>query len=347
MSKLRALRAAQRAKLSASSWDADLAWVSQLLPWVALFFLCWFLYYIANPTNDIVPEGRMPTLDEWLQKKAPNLAGSWGGRAPPPRQDILEARNKVVAEGSALKLETVTSLPELWEQYTFSTRQIVEEVPSMMFERNFIISSVLQVFSFPTTLSGWSNYEACAIQEMEAGPTGTVLDSLSDDRPELSVDSPEEVVLECGKMIDTYGLSLLVRAPGSGEMVAASVLRVKRLPEGCHVSDDLEEPSVTCTVDMDVVMEAGSMEAVGYIESIAVSRAWRGAGLASRLLSFMEDKARAWGLRLIALHVHRDNWSALRFYQKKGFEVTSDWLGWGDRFFLLLKPLFELENSVS
>eukprot|EP00439_Symbiodinium_sp_Y106_P063381 s4263_g9.t2 len=98
VSKLRALRAAQRAKLSASSWDADLAWISQLLPWVALFFLCWFLYYIANPTNDIVPEGRMPTLDEWLQKKAPNLAGSWGGRAPPPREDILQARNKVVAE---------------------------------------------------------------------------------------------------------------------------------------------------------------------------------------------------------------------------------------------------------
>ena len=100
-----------------------------------------------------------------------------------------------------------------------------------------------------------------------------MLDSLSDDRPELSVDSPEEagphiesatrtaheirqanpsaavshptaglsglgnsdfprvsalflvpccrgeleVVLECGKMIDTYGLSLLVRAPGRTE----------------------------------------------------------------------------------------------------------------------------------
>lgn len=108
--------------------------------------------------------------------------------------------------------------------------------------------------------------------------------------------------------------------------------------EGCHLSDDLE-PSVLCTVDLDVVMEAGALEAVAYIESIAVARAWRGSGLASRLLNFMENKARAWGLRLLALHVHRDNWSALRFYEKKGFEVTSDWLGWGEKFFLLLKPL--------
>ncbi|CAJ1358520.1 unnamed protein product [Effrenium voratum] len=207
----------------------------------------------------------------------------------------------------------------------------------MVVERNFLVSTLLQLTSFPTTLSDWSTYEACALEELDAGPSGTVLGSLSQDRTTLP-DQPRQVVLECGKMIESYGLSLLIRTPGGSDIIGASVLRVKRLPEGCHISDDMEE--VQCTVDADVVLDAGALEAVGYIESIAVARPWRGAGLASKLLSFMEDKAQAWGLRLIALHVHRDNWSALRFYQKKGFEVTSDWLGWGEQFFLLLKPLF-------
>jgi len=337
--KLKALRAAQRLKVQ-SSWDNDLAQfsalVGQIIPWLLVFFVGWILYTIANPTNDVVPAGRMPKLSDWL-KKAPQLAGSWGGRAPPAAEDVADARRSSKAD---LKLQTVSSLGELWEQYTFSTREIVQEVPSMAVERNFVVQVLLQLTSFPTTLSDWNTYESCAVQELEAGPTGTVLESLSGDRAELPEGEAREVVLECGKMIDSYGLSLIIREPGeSKELISASVLRVKRLPEGCHISDDMEEPSVQCTVDLDVVMQAGALEAVAYIESIAVARPWRGAGLASRLLNFMEDKARAWGLRLIALHVHRDNWSALRFYEKKGFEVTSDWLGWGDKFFLLLKPL--------
>lgn len=333
---LKALRAAQRLKVQTSSWDDDLAWLGQIFPWLLVFVVGWALYTIANPTNDVVPAGRMPSLSDWL-KKAPQLAGSWGGRAPPAAEDVADARRRSQAD---LKLETVSSLGELWEQYTFSTREIVQEVPSMAVERNFIVQVLLQLTSFPTTFSDWNNYEACAVQELEAGPQGTVLKSLSEDRAELPEGEAREVVLECGKMIDSYGLSLIIREPGEGkELISASVLRVKRLPEGCHISDDMEEPSVQCTVDLEVVLEAGALEAVAYIESIAVARPWRGAGLASRLLNFMEDKARAWGLRLIALHVHRDNWSALRFYEKKGFEVTSDWLGWGDKFFLLLKPL--------
>eukprot|EP00913_Durusdinium_trenchii_P029929 g28046.t1 len=267
-----------------------------------------------------------------------------------------------------VKLKALKKEWRLWEQYTFSTREIVQEVPSMAVERNFLVSLLLQLTSFPTTLSDWNNYESCAVQELEAGATGTVLDSLAADRAEIPPGEPREVVLECGKMIDAYGLSLIIREPGESRgLVGASVLRVKRLPEGCHISDDMEEPSVQCNVDLDVVMEAGALEAVGYIESIAVARAWRGCGLAYDVdvgddfvytavdwqldyrvnnIRKMMEEARAWGLRLIALHVHRDNWSALRFYEKKGFEVTSDWLGWGKKFFLLLKP-FLLQEQVT
>ena len=42
----------------------------------------------------------------------------------------------------------------------------------MVVERNFLASLVLQLTSFPTTLSDWGKYEACAVQELEVGATG-------------------------------------------------------------------------------------------------------------------------------------------------------------------------------
>jgi len=236
----------------------------------------------------------------------------------------------------------VESVGALWEAYAFATREIVEEVPSMLFEKNYIVSLVLRLSAFPSVYSNWEKYESCAVDEVSLGPSGTVLGPLDlegaavpirDWRPE------KELVLECGKMVDDYGLSLIAR-DGVAGIVGMATLRVKRLPEGCHVDwDGEEDPSVVCTVEIDAVYEAAGLEAVAYLESIAVARGWRGSGLAASLLAFVEEKARTWGLKLLALHVHRDNWSALRFYSRRGFEVTSDWLGWGSAFFLLLKPL--------
>ena len=40
-----------------------------------------------------------------------------------------------------------------------------------------------------------------------------------------------EVVLECGKMIESYGLSIIIRDPADANLISAAVLRVKRLPE--------------------------------------------------------------------------------------------------------------------
>eukprot|EP00435_Cladocopium_sp_Y103_P059040 s687_g21.t1 len=83
-----ALRAAQRLKVQSSSWDDDLAWVGQIFPWLVVFFVGWALYTIANPTNDVVPAGRMPRLSDWL-KKAPQLAGSWGNSVAEKFQPLL------------------------------------------------------------------------------------------------------------------------------------------------------------------------------------------------------------------------------------------------------------------
>eukprot|EP00931_Biecheleriopsis_adriatica_P102826 TRINITY_DN77742_c0_g1_i1.p1 TRINITY_DN77742_c0_g1~~TRINITY_DN77742_c0_g1_i1.p1 ORF type:complete len:431 (+),score=87.97 TRINITY_DN77742_c0_g1_i1:22-1293(+) len=347
VAKLKAMRAMQAAKASQSSWSQDFERAgevaAQVLPVAFVLWLGWVIWTTANPKYDKVPQGPMPKLGDWLDSEAPkDLMGSLGtGRAPPKREDVLAARQEL-SNQAEFKPETVTSVTELWELYSFATKQIVAEVPSMMLEQNYLVSLALQLAAFPSVYSDWSLYESCAVQELEVGAEGTVQQPLdSQQQPGMPRGPVRQVVLECGKMIDSYGLSLLVRSgsPDDRQIVAGATLRVKRLPEGCHVDDSLDEPSVVCTVEFDDIRKAGSLEAVAYIESIAVAPAWRGAGLASKLLSFQEDKARAWGLGLIALHVHRDNWSALRFYHKKGFEVTSDWLGWGDTFFLLLKVI--------
>jgi len=78
---------------------------------------------------------------------------------------------------------------------------------------------------------------------------------------------------------------------------------------------------------------------VAYLEQFAVATEWRGSGLSARILHRAEDMARRWGLGILTLHVQRDDWGPLRFYQKHGFEITSDWMGRGPQRFLLMKLL--------
>lgn len=303
---------------------------------VALLFLgtIWsILTQMVNPVTDMVPLTRTPSLATYLQRHAPpRPAGNYGGRAPPKCRP---------APGSVeqLELRSVESTGDLWEMYSFASRQIVEEVPSMLVERNYVYLLALKLAAFPTVYSNWERYESCAVEEVSLGPTATRLEPVpTASMPQWS--KQKEVVLACGAMIEAYGISVIARESGPGSPIAGSLtLRVKRLPEGCHVDDGEGSPSVVCTVPLDDALGANGLEGIGYLESIAVSPSWRGSGLALRLLRFAEEKARAWGLGLLGLHVHRDNWAALRFYQRHGYETTSDWLGWGETFFLLLRPL--------
>eukprot|EP00929_Paragymnodinium_shiwhaense_P099761 TRINITY_DN61582_c0_g1_i1.p1 TRINITY_DN61582_c0_g1~~TRINITY_DN61582_c0_g1_i1.p1 ORF type:complete len:449 (+),score=112.02 TRINITY_DN61582_c0_g1_i1:158-1504(+) len=287
------------------------------------------LWDMTHPKNDNIPNALMPTLEEWLSMYAPER--------PPPR---LSSRPKPV---QPVSLEPVTSVGELWEAYSFSTAQIVEETPSMVLEQNFMAATLLQLAAFPTVYEEWTQYEECLVDEVALGADDTSLAQVDseDGRPPVPQGSLREVVLECGKMLDTYGLNIIARGEKTGELAGACAMVVKRLPEECHIDDGPgdEDASVVCTVDWDAVAGASALEAVGYLQSIAVARGFRGQGLAKRLLSLAVGKAKTWGLRMLALHVHRDNWSALRFYQKYGFEITSDWMGWGDGFFLLVAPI--------
>lgn len=296
---------------------------------MGLFIWARSLMDAVNAPNDIVPRGDMPTLSEWLRENAPRR-----GRSSQQGQQIVAPRDGVME----VSLEPVCSAGELWEAYTFATAQIVKEVPSMLLDRDYLATLILQLAAFPKVYQEWERYESCIIDELFLGPEATALEPINESgvaRAPLPEGGSRDVVLECGKMLDSYGLSLIAR--GKAGLAGAATLIVKRLPEECHIEEDGEE--VVCTVQWDAVIDAPALEAVAYLETIAVAGEWRGSGLAGRLLDFAEKKSSAWGLRLMALHVHRDNWAALRFYEARGFEVTSDWMGWGPLFFLLLKPL--------
>lgn len=56
-----------------------------------------------------------------------------------------------------------------------------------------------------------------------------------------------------------------------------------------------------------------------YIESLAVLSAYRGLGIGSKLLEFVEKQAREKFIHSIVAHVHVDNVHAQEWYAKKGF----------------------------
>jgi len=325
----------------------------------------------TNPPNDTPPRGDMPRLAAWLAVQAP----------PQPKR---ATSSKACTE--KLKLEPATSMWDLWQLFSFTSTRIIEEVPSMMFEKNFWLSFALQVSAFPRTYWDWEKYEACSVEEILLGPEKTVVGPIPDavvswsanvpravanewstqrerrdERERIENERERQVVEECGRMVSNYGLAVIAREPRddgqNGAILAGATVRVKRLPQGCHIDEECyidEEslradstssagaqtrPAVICTVNLAAVSRSSALEAVAYMDTLAVAREQCGKGIAGQLLTFAEDKARLWGLRLLALHVHRDNWSALQFYERRGFEVTSDWMGWGSTYFLLLKPL--------
>lgn len=58
-----------------------------------------------------------------------------------------------------------------------------------------------------------------------------------------------------------------------------------------------------------------------YIEMLGVAPAWRGEGLAARLLAYAESVARDEGVANITLTVVSDNEAAITLYKKCGFEI--------------------------
>jgi len=57
----------------------------------------------------------------------------------------------------------------------------------------------------------------------------------------------------------------------------------------------------------------------GYIVTLDVDPAWRRRGVAKRLMTEVEARARGAGASAMALHVFRENTGAIRFYEKSGY----------------------------
>jgi ribosomal protein S18 acetylase RimI-like enzyme len=69
-----------------------------------------------------------------------------------------------------------------------------------------------------------------------------------------------------------------------------------------------------------------------FIDELYIQEPYRGRGIGTQTLRFVESAARSLGIRAIHLEVERDNEQAQRFYESVGFTAR-------DRFFLMSKPL--------
>lgn len=94
-----------------------------------------------------------------------------------------------------------------------------------------------------------------------------------------------------------------------------------------------------------------------YISSMAVRTAWRGRGLARRLLEEVVDDGRRRGLEEVLLHVDEENEAALKLYLSSGFEPWKEqkqgwrvpkWLQYlaKKEHTLMVKQLIPLEKSA-
>jgi streptothricin acetyltransferase len=71
---------------------------------------------------------------------------------------------------------------------------------------------------------------------------------------------------------------------------------------------------------VDVKREA--WREAGFVWNIAVDRAYRGQGLGRKLMQRVIKWGRRESLRAIILETQTNNWSACRFYQRFGFQLT-------------------------
>jgi ribosomal protein S18 acetylase RimI-like enzyme len=75
---------------------------------------------------------------------------------------------------------------------------------------------------------------------------------------------------------------------------------------------------------------------VAYITSVSVLPAWKGKGIASRLIDRCIEHAELLGMRQITLDVAQDNIAAIKLYEKYGFARQSP-AGTGETMNLFLK----------
>lgn len=76
-----------------------------------------------------------------------------------------------------------------------------------------------------------------------------------------------------------------------------------------------------------VMLKSGEREAAdgktrAYVFAFRVKSAWRGMGIGSHLMNFVETDLRRRSLKAVTLNVSKDNHDALRLYRRLGYRVT-------------------------
>ncbi|MGQ9473130.1 MAG: GNAT family N-acetyltransferase [Candidatus Caldatribacteriaceae bacterium] len=76
----------------------------------------------------------------------------------------------------------------------------------------------------------------------------------------------------------------------------------------------------------------------GYLSNLAVYPDYQRRGIGKKLLLAVEEEARKRGLSYIELDVERENWEAITFYQKAGYETQQELgLSWRDTTLVFLR----------
>ncbi|SCV05838.1 LANO_0H16292g1_1 [Lachancea nothofagi CBS 11611] len=71
--------------------------------------------------------------------------------------------------------------------------------------------------------------------------------------------------------------------------------------------------------------KTGGVKATGvYIQILAILEAYRGKGIGSQLLNYIEEQCKSHFQHKIFVHVAVDNEQALQWYSKRGFKVEGD-----------------------
>ena len=95
--------------------------------------------------------------------------------------------------------------------------------------------------------------------------------------------------------------------------------------QGVPLELELDEKDPICRHALLLVdgrpAATGRLEADGHIGRIAVVRSHRGKGLGSRIVTFLEARARSWGVQRVYLGAQLQ---AVPFYEKLGYRCYGD-----------------------
>lgn len=73
--------------------------------------------------------------------------------------------------------------------------------------------------------------------------------------------------------------------------------------------------------------EAADGETRAYLFAFRIKPEWRGKGIGTHLMDFVEDDLRTRGFGFVTLNVSKDNPNALRLYRRLGYQITGSQSG--------------------